>query len=239
MLDKQRTQVLLQLCQRMQLTFNNLDLLHQALTHTSYVNEKKKCSYDDNERLEFLGDAVLDVIVSEYLFRQFPQMPEGELTKARANIVCEQTLAQQAMQLGLGDHLMLGRGEQSSGGRERISILADAFEAVIGAVFIDAGFLGVSNFVHQQFEREFEQVVAGQYNHDFKTLLQETVQRSSEGKIHYQVINAQGPDHDKLFDVVVVVSGFQMGHGTGKSKKEAEQNAAKQALGNLPREFLQ
>ena len=234
MLDKRRITALTRLSERLGVAFAKLELLHQALIHTSYVNESKKCHYGDNERLEFLGDAVLDVVISEYLFRNFPQMPEGELTKARATVVCEPTLAQQATEVGLGEHLMLGRGEQTSGGRERVSILADAFEAVIGAVYIDSGFLAATDFVLSQFGDQLLQVGAGQYNHDFKTILQETVQRNSEGKVYYEVVAQQGPDHDKLFEVAVYVNGGLTGRGTGKTKKEAEQCAAKQALERLP-----
>lgn len=230
MLDKRRITALAMLCSKCEIEFSNLELLHQALIHTSYVNESKKCPYGDNERLEFLGDAVLDVVISEYLFRNFPHLPEGELTKARANLVCEQTLALQASKLGLGEHLMLGRGEETSGGRERSSILADVFEAIIGAVYIDGGFAAAANFIHKQFAVQLREINSGQYNHDYKTLLQETVQRNADSKIQYEVIAAQGPDHDKFFEVAVLINGNSRGIGTGKTKKEAEQHAAKQAL---------
>ena len=234
MLDKRRSEALERLSRRLGVTFSQLELLHQALIHTSYVNEAKKCRYNDNERLEFLGDAVLDAIVSDHLFKHYPHMPEGELTKARAAIVCEPSLARQSCLVGLGEQLMLGRGEEASGGRERVSILADAFEAVIGAIYLDMGFQGAADFVLRQFADVFEQIATGHYNNDFKTLLQETVQRGGDSNIHYQVIKAQGPDHDKLFEVAVIVNGSKMGHGIGKTKKEAEQNAAKQALESLP-----
>jgi ribonuclease-3 len=233
MLDKRRMTSLIKLSERLGVVFSNLELLHQALIHTSYVNESKKCQYRDNERLEFLGDAVLDVVISEYLFRQFPNMPEGELTKARATVVCEQTLAPQAAQVGLGEHLMLGRGEETSGGRERSSILADAFEAVIGAIYIDGGFSAAAKFIHRQFSCHLQEISNGHYNHDFKTLLQETVQRHTDGKVHYEVTAAQGPDHNKFFEVAVLVNGSTMGLGAGKTKKEAEQHAARQALETL------
>lgn len=230
MLDKRRITALTSLCSSCEVKLSNLELLHQALIHTSYVNESKNCLYGDNERLEFLGDAVLDVVISEYLFRHFPSLPEGELTKARANLVCEQTLAYQASQLKLGEHLMLGRGEEASGGRERCSILADAFEAVIGAIYIDGGFAAAANFIHKQFAGQLREITTGQYNHDYKTLLQETVQRNADSRVQYEVIAAQGPDHDKFFEVAVLLNGNPMGTGTGKTKKEAEQQAAKQAL---------
>ncbi|MDU4959947.1 MAG: ribonuclease III [Sporomusaceae bacterium] len=233
MLDDRRKLALLKLSKRLEVGFVNLDLLHQALIHTSYVNESKKCRYGDNERLEFLGDAVLDVVISDYLFRRFPGMPEGDLTKARATLVCEHTLAPQAAALGLGRHLLLGRGEDASGGRERPSILADAFEAVIGAVYIDGGFAAAQEFILRQFAGQLREIDSGHYNHDFKTLLQENVQRHNAGKVHYELIAAQGPDHDKHFQVSVWINETMMGLGAGKTKKEAEQHAARQALEKL------
>lgn len=233
MLEQHRRSALEQFSRLLGVSFVDINLLHQAFIHSSYVNERKNCLYQDNERLEFLGDAVLDVVISEQVFRRFPDMPEGELTKARANLVCEQSLACKATQLQLGQYLLLGKGEQGSGGRERASILADAFEALLGAIYLDAGFLVVADLISKQFANEFSQIAAGQYNHDFKTLLQEVVQRNGEGTIRYEVLSAQGPDHNKSFEVVVLVSNQQLGFGVGKSKKEAEQIAAKQALNKL------
>lgn len=230
MLDKRRVLALTELSKKLGITFTNINLLHQALIHTSYANEYKNSPFGDNERLEFLGDAILDMIISEYLFRRFPQLPEGELTKARAASVCEQTLAHQAIQMGLGEHLLLGKGEISSGGRERVSILADSFEAVIGAVYLDAGFDAVTAYVLRHCKESLAQIETGHYNHDYKTILQEKVQKSTEGKVQYEVISERGPDHDKFFEVAVLVNGKRLGAGSGKTKKEAEQNAAKQAL---------
>jgi ribonuclease-3 len=211
-------------------------LLRQALIHTSYANERKCGHLDHNQRLEFLGDAVLDLVVSEHLFRRFPGLPEGELTKARASIVCEATLARRAKELGIGRHLLLGRGEAASGGRERDSILADAFEAIIGAVYIDGGFAAASACVHNMLAGELETLAGGEFGRDHKTLLQEIAQRGGEGRISYEVTGESGPDHSKTFTVDVSVNDVILGTGSGRSKKEAEQNAARLAVEKLNNE---
>lgn len=210
--------------------FTDTALLQQALTHTSYANEFKGELLPSNERLEFLGDAVLDLVIGEYLFRQFRDLPEGDLTKARAALVCEQTLSRRARELEIGEYLLLGKGEAASGGRDRISILADAFEAVIGAVYLDNGFDAASRFVLNHFADDLNAISRGEYSKDYKTLLQETAQRNGHNKIHYELIAENGPDHNKEFAVSVSVNERQLGVGSGKSKKEAEQNAAQQAL---------
>ncbi len=220
-------------CRQLGTTFNDIGLLQQALTHTSYANENKRETHTHNERLEFLGDAVLDLVISDYLFRQYPDLPEGELTKARAAIVCEPTLASRAAEMSLGDHLRLGRGEAASGGRERISILADAFEAVIGAIYLDQGFPAASRYVLSRLEDDLSSVERGEYAKDHKTLLQELAQRGGDVKIVYEVTAETGPDHDKVFEVAVRVNTDHLGVGSGKSKKEAEQQAARQALKKL------
>lgn len=230
MLTKHRLHALERFSATLGVQFTNINLLHQALTHTSYANECKNASILHNERLEFLGDAVLDVVVSEYLFRNFSNLPEGELTKARAVVVCEPTLARCAAELGIGEYLFLGKGEAGSGGRERTSILADAFEAIIGAIYLDNGFENTATFVLQQLQTDLSLVARGQYVKDYKTLLQEVVQKSTDSKIIYEIIDETGPDHHKVFKVAVHVNGKQLGSGQGKSKKEAEQHAAKQAL---------
>lgn len=230
MSQHQKPQALINLCRKLGVTFTDIGLLQQALTHTSYANERKGDNLLNNERLEFLGDAVLDLIVSEYLFRNFADLPEGELTKARATIVCEPTLARRAGGIGFGQYLLLGKGEAASGGRERISILADAFEAVIGAIYLDSGFGDTSQFVLSQLQEDLALIQRGDYVKDYKTLLQEVIQRSGDCKISYSVIAESGPDHSKVFEVAVVVNAERLGTGSGKSKKEAEQNAAKQAL---------
>lgn len=229
-LDGRREKALQRLCGTLGLAFNNIHLLHQALTHTSYANECKHQHVGHNERLEFLGDAVLDLIVSEYLFRSFPFLSEGELTKARANTVCEQTLAKRALELGLGEYLLLGKGENLSGGRKRISILADAFEAIIGAIYIDSNYQNTSEFILRQLSQPLLLVEKGDYVKDYKTLLQESVQKHGDTALLYKVIEESGPDHDKLFKVMVSINDEELGLGEGKSKKEAEQHAAKQAL---------
>jgi ribonuclease-3 len=233
MLTKKRMDSLAKLSDQLGVPFTDVNLLHQALTHTSYANESKKTVISHNERLEFLGDAVLDLIVSEYLFRQLKNLPEGELTKARAVIVCEPTLARCAAELGIGEYLFLGKGEAGSGGRERASILADAFEAVIGAIYLDSGFLSVSNFVLRQLNADLKLVERGEYVKDYKTVLQEVVQKKTDSKIIYEIISENGPDHNKMFEIIVLVNGNSLGNGLGKSKKEAEQHAAKQALMKL------
>lgn len=212
-------------------TFTEPALLRLALVHTSYANEHKSGG-DHNQRLEFLGDAVLDLVVSDLLYRAYPDLPEGELTKARAAVVCEATLARRARELGLGDHLLLGRGEAATGGRERASILADAFEAVLGAVYLDSGLTAAVAFVRAQLGPDLDQVAGGNYGRDHKTLLQELVQRS-DGKIAYEVIDASGPDHSKTFTVAVAVNDARLGTGAGRTKKEAEQAAARQAVAKL------
>jgi ribonuclease-3 len=230
MLHNERIRELKLLCQSLGVEFNDISFLHQALTHTSFANESKHAGAVHNERLEFLGDAVLDLVISDRLFKRFPDLPEGELTKARAHIVCEATLARCAAEVGIGQYLLLGKGEDLSGGRERISILADAFEAVIGAIYLDTGFASVSQFILHKLHKDLHSVESGHYVKDYKTLLQEIVQKNSDSRIAYEIISEHGPDHDKIFEVAVIVNTDRMGTGLGRSKKEAEQKAAKQAL---------
>ncbi len=232
-MNTQRKYQISELAQEMQIAFHDSTLLHQALVHTSYANENKTGIVEHNQRLEFLGDAVLDLVIGEYLFRKFPQLPEGELTKARARIVCEATLAHCATKIGLGKYLLLGKGEDGTGGRQRPSILADAFEAVIGAVYLDSGYDSVARFIQNSLSNELLLVRQGDYTNDYKTLLQEIVQRDSEQRITYEVIEETGPDHDKSFFVAAVINNTTMGTGRGKSKKEAEQSAAHQAIDKL------
>ena len=215
---------------RLGVTFNDLELLDTALTHTSYAKEKGR-SVSHNERLEFLGDAVLELSVSTYLFSNFPDMPEGVLTRTRASIVCSETLAKLANKSGFGKMLLLGHGEDQNGGRERVSILEDAFEAVIGAIYIDQGWEVARDYVWQQLRGEFAEVRHGGNDvRDYKSLLQELVQQKPAGQIAYELLSATGPDHAKTFRMAVIVDGKNSGIGTGHSKKEAEQNAAKIAL---------
>lgn len=229
-LDYDRSKELTILCQKLNIELENLQGLHQALTHTSFANETKSSGISHNERLEFLGDAVLELVVSEYLYRYYPHFSEGELTKARAQIVCEPTLAACATRLGLGDRLLLGKGEEFSGGRKRPSILADVFEAVVGAIYTSSNFNSAKKFILINLEDALLTIGHNNHVHDFKTSLQEYVQRSGETKISYDVVKEYGPDHDKVFEIAVSVNSNIMGTGAGKSKKEAEQCAAKQAL---------
>ncbi|WP_425448962.1 ribonuclease III [Dethiothermospora halolimnae] len=213
--------------------FNNINLLNRALTHSSYANEHKKHRILYNERLEFLGDSVLGVVVSDYIFDKYPGYPEGELTKLRATVVCEPTLAFVAKKLSLGDYLLLGKGEESTGGRTRVSILADAFEAVIGAIYLDGQLKSARDFVLNNLTNIIDDAVKGKIFIDYKTELQEVVQKVTKNKIAYEVVDEKGPDHNKIFYVNVKVGNKTLGEGMGKSKKEAEQSAAKSALGTL------
>ena len=210
--------------------FKDKSLLLLALTHSSYANETKKGSHENNERLEFLGDAVLDMVVSEYMYRRFPKMPEGELTKLRAAVVCEGSLAALSRRLGVGRNLYLGRGEESTGGRQRDSILADAFEAIIGAVCMDGGIAAATVYIMNFMEEEIAQTKMTFHNLDCKTHLQEKIQKISKIPLQYAIIDEQGPDHNKVFMAEVLHDGRVLGRGRGKSKKEAEQNAANAAL---------
>lgn len=218
------------LVDELQLPIQNIMLLDCAFTHTSYANESRDAVLHHNERLEFLGDAVLDLIVGEYLFLQYPQMPEGELTRAKAAVVCEGSLAEASKIMNYGEYLRLGRGEMNSGGRERVSILADTFEAVIGAIYLESTYEETESFVLRHLKKALDKIEAGLYDEDFKTLLQEFVQRDGEQKIVYQLRESTGPDHNKTFTMDVVINDKVCGSGVGKSKKEAEQKAAEEAL---------
>lgn len=209
--------------------FNNIDLLKNALTHSSYANEVR-CGVTSNERLEFLGDSVLSIIVSEHIFNCFPDMPEGELTRLRASLVCEKSLCSFSRELCLGEHLLLGKGEEKGGGRERDSILADAFEAVLAAIYLDGGMDAAKRHVLRFVLRELNSNNDENDFKDYKTLLQEIIQRNPEESVSYILTGEEGPDHDKRFTVEVRLNSNTIGTGSGKSKKRAEQMAAKQAL---------
>ena len=214
--------------------FHNISLLQNALTHSSYANERWHNSLLSNERLEFLGDSILGMLVADYLYRNFPDRPEGELTRMRADMVCETTLAGAANRIGLGNHLLLGHGEEQGGGRSRDSILADAMESVIAACFLDGGLDAALQVV-----RTFilvEVPVTKLHNADYKTELQELVQRKSDQLLRYELTGSSGPDHAKEFTFRVTLNGAEIGTGTGRSKKEAEQSAACAALEHLKNE---
>ncbi|MCL2697738.1 MAG: ribonuclease III [Oscillospiraceae bacterium] len=207
--------------------FKNKTLLNEALTHSSHASNKKRVS---NERLEFLGDSVLSLIVSKYLFEQLRDIPEGQLTKLRAGIVCEASLFGFAQKIDLGKELFLGKGEENTGGRERRSILADAFEALIAAIYLDGGHEKAADFVHKFLPKK-EKLTSGKpLLSDYKTVLQEIIQQNPEEKISYNLDSESGEAHNKIFTSSVLLNDQRIGTGTGKSKKEAEQEAAKGAL---------
>ena len=208
--------------------FRNITLLQNALTHSSYANERWHDSLKSNERLEFLGDSILGMVVAEYLFRSFPDRPEGELTRMRADMVCENSLAAVADKLKLGEYLLLGHGEERLGGRTRASILADAVESVIAASFLDGGMEAARGIISRFILTDVP--VKRLHNADYKTMLQELVQQKKNQSMVYTLVGESGPDHDKHFEVELSLNGTVVGHGSGSSKKRAEQDAAHSAL---------
>lgn len=217
--------------------FRNLALLRQAFMHTSYVNENSHSPLSSNERLEFLGDAVLQLTVSEYLYKRYPRRPEGELTRMRASIVCESSLVRFAEALDFGEIVLLGKGEEQTGGRMRPSLLADAFEAFVGALYLDQGLEAVRQFLSKHIFPLLSEVgmSAGK---DFKSLLQEQVQMLDIGPLAYRIVEERGPAHDREFVAVVHVGERQLGSGSGRSKKDAEQRAAAVAIESLAAESV-
>lgn len=218
---------------RLNIEFNDKSLIQRALTHKSFPNENKHLNLNDNERLEFLGDSVLSLTISTYLFRSYNNYPEGKLAKMRAVLVSAPVLAEKARELNIGTHIILGRGEELTGGRDRDSILADTMEAIFGAIYLDKDFSYITDFIINIFKEDIEAVEQGDHIKDYKTLLQEEIQQDSTERPCYSVIKERGPDHNKTFIVKVKFEGKELGLGTGSSKKEAEQKAAKVALGNL------
>lgn len=204
-------------------TFKNKELLETALTHSSYANEARK---ESNERLEFLGDSVLSIVVSDYLYRLLPGVNEGILSKYRATLVCEQSLAEVSKQISLSKFIRLGKGEEMTGGRERPSIISDAFEAVIAAIYLDSDMETARKWIINLMRSSIEDVAAGHRNTDYKTALQELLQKGNKGKVTYRTIGEEGLEHDKTFTVEVLVDGEAKNTGEGHSKKEAEQQAA-------------
>ena len=214
-------------------TFRNSALLQEALNHSSYANEHRSAHLHSNERLEFLGDSVLGFVTAEFLFTRHPESPEGDLTRIRAALVCEQSLYEVAQRLGLGQYLKLGRGEEAGGGRERTSILADAVEAVFAAVYLDGGIEAASALIHRCLLDVQRESVVEERRRDYKTALQELVQRHADQVLSYQMVDETGPDHAKTFRAEVQLNGSSIGAGSGYSKKEGEQAAAKAALESL------
>lgn len=211
--------------------FRDLSLLEQALTHTSYANEVCKDGLKSYERLEFLGDSILGFTTADYLLSTFPELHEGALSKLRSELVCETSLAQTATRLGLGRHLRLGKGEESTGGRTRVSIIADVVEAVIAAIYLDGGMVPAKRFIYTHVLVDTPQRI--KMNADYKTMLQELVQRKKNQTLVYETVSESGPDHDKRFEVRVLLNGEAVGLGEGSSKKRAEQAAAKAAVAAL------
>ena len=211
--------------------FRDRTLLENALTHSSYANEHRDKGMPSNERLEFLGDSILGLVVADHLYRNRPDLPEGDLTRIRAALVCEGSLVEVAKSLDLGSYLKLGRGEESGGGRKRPSIQADAVEAMLAAVYLDGGIGQARKLIHNLIlNQEREKIANGR---DFKTALQELVQRESGQVLSYRLVGESGPDHAKCFSMEVLLNGQPIGAGEGRSKKEAEQAAAKAAVGKL------
>lgn len=210
--------------------YQNRELLRQALSHSSYANEVYKNSLDSYERVEFLGDSILGFVTAEYLYRTFPMKPEGELTRIRAELVCEKNLAAVAEQIHLGEYLLLGHGESQGGGRHRSGILCDVMEALIAAAYLDSGFEEAKGIVYRLVLPMLEKI---SQNRDYKTELQELIQRKKNQQITYEILEETGPDHCKEFLVRVSVNGIEIGRGTGTSKKRAEQAAAGYALEQL------
>lgn len=206
-----------------QYQFNNIGLLKNALTHSSYANEKKTGNYKDNERLEFLGDAVLELTSSEFIYTGNPDMNEGKMTRLRASIVCEPTLAMCARQIHLQEYIMLGKGEDLTGGRTRDSIISDALEALIGAIYLDGGFANAKEFIHRFILNDIEHK---QLFYDSKTILQEMIQATAGAHLEYEILREEGPDHHKVFEVRALSGGEELGRGTGGTKKAAEAVAA-------------
>lgn len=209
--------------------FKDIELLKTALTHSSYANERKCQSY---ERLEFMGDSILGYVTAEFLYRHEPMLPEGRMTKLRAELVCEVSLHKVAQELGIGRYLRLGKGEENSGGRERVSILADIIEAIIAAIYIDGGMDEAKRFIMERVLNDVE-ISDTHKTADYKTELQELVQKKSNQHISYEMVSESGPDHNKSFTFSVSVNGIKTGEGTGRTKKEAEQMAAMEALKEL------
>ena len=213
--------------------FNDRDLLAHAMTHSSYANEKHWEKARNNERLEFLGDAVLELVSSDFLFHKNSHMPEGEMTRTRASMVCEQALAYCAGEIHLGEYLMLGRGEEATGGRERASVVSDAMEALIGSIYLDGGFTSAKEFIHKFILNDLENK---QLFYDSKTILQEMVQGMGREALTYELLGEDGPEHNRVYETCAKIGGREIGRGQGRSKKAAEQMAAYRGILKLKEE---
>jgi ribonuclease-3 len=221
-------------CQKnLGISFHQESLLEQAFVHSSYFNENPGFARPSNERLEFLGDAIINFIVAEKLYEEFPKLPEGKLTEIRASLVCRDTLAELASSLKLGDWLLLGQGEEANGGRTKASNLANAMEALIGALYLDQGLARAKRFILRQLKPELEKIKAGKTTPNYKALVQEFIQGQKRPTPVYRLVEASGPDHSKQFTAEILVEGEALGRGTGKSKKTAESQAARAAWEKL------
>ena len=221
-------------CQKnLGISFHQESLLEQAFVHSSYLNENPSFARPNNERLEFLGDAILNFIVAEKLYEEFPNLPEGKLTEIRASLVCRDTLAELASSLKLGDWLLLGQGEEANGGRTKASNLANAMEALLGALYLDQGLAKARRFILRQLKSELKKIKAGKTTQTYKALVQELIQRQKKLTPVYHLVEAIGPDHNKQFTAEILIKGEALGRGTGKSKKAAESQAARAAWEKL------
>lgn len=230
-MEKKMDGRILSLEKNLKYSFKDNSLLKKALTHSSYANEHQLDITDSNERLEFLGDTILNLIVSQYLYNKYLNYPEGELTKIRAKVVCESSLAYAANKIDLGRYILLGKGEEATGGRNRDSILADASEALVGAIYMDSNLETTSKLLLEIFEVDIVHAVAkGDLFIDYKTELQERLQKRGKVKVEYLVNREEGPDHNKIFYMDILINGKIIGTGSGRNKKEAEQMAAKEVL---------
>ncbi len=233
-MEKEREKDLLEFCQSLGIEMQNMALLDMALTHTSYAHEAKtNPKPEHNERIEFLGDSVLSVIVSTYMYKHFDKLAEGQLTKLRAHLVCEASLFEYAKKMNIGKYLLLGKGEEQCGGRERPSLLADAFESVLGAYYLDQGFAKAETYLLGMMQKEIDFICIHGICSDYKTRLQEYLQRDGDVSISYTLIGSSGPEHNKTFVTEVLLKGEAIGQGSGRTKKDSEQQAAKDALNRM------
>jgi len=210
-------------------SFKNINVLNTALTHSSYISSKSDL-LEHNQRLEFIGDAILDMVISLYLYDKCKNSPEGSLTRFRSGIVCEQSLYNASASLKLGDYLLLGKGEENTGGRKRVSILADAFEAVVAAIYIDGGIRRAKTFILANLKETINDAVEHRIFSDYKSFLQEYIQKKNSGKLSYKLLTEKGPDHDKTFEIALYLDNDVIGKGAGHSKKDAQQAAARDAI---------
>ncbi len=232
-LEKSRLERLRQFCKRLRVPLGDGQLLNEALTHKSYTHERKMNPSYNNEKLEFLGDSVLGLVISQHVFETYPGVTEGGLSKVKSVVVSAQVLGEKAAGLGLGDYLLLGKGEEKSGGRTRAALLADALEALIGAVYLVGGLSAARKLVLGLLHEDVDKVFSGRMEKDYKTLLQEHFQKTQKTAPRYEVIRQWGPDHNRNFEAACVVGGKTLATGVGKNKKEAEQSAAQEAIHKL------